>query len=106
MTIVVIDDIRDVLGAHETLRDFWSAATYIRTWSLKDSVLYLDHDLGSTEEKENGWQIAKLIAKLENYPKEVILVSSNPVGCTNMENVFMDSGKYSKLAHRFYKRID
>ncbi len=55
--------------------------------------LYLDHDLGT---ETSGYDIAKWAMDNGYMPPKVQLVTSNPVGRKNIENVLMDAGYIRK----------
>lgn len=86
MRTLLIDDMREI-QADVVARNY---ATGIKALELMGpfDILLLDHDLGSEEPKETGYGIMCFLEENTEYlPKEIIIVSSNPVGRENIQRV-------------------
>jgi len=89
---LLVDDIRN------TPSDF-IARTYeaaeLSLWSLKAyiTVLILDHDLG---EEKTGYDLCVWALEHNCLPREVQLVTSNPVGRENIKLALINAGYASK----------
>lgn len=59
--------------------------------ALKESqwdILYLDHDLGDEDPHKTGYGIMLFLEENKEYlPKEIVLVTANPVGRIKMQVV-------------------
>jgi mRNA-degrading endonuclease YafQ of YafQ-DinJ toxin-antitoxin module len=79
--ILCIDDVKTVLSATHTARTYNEAIIALTNDGPWD-IVYLDHDLGG---KKTGYDI---LCYLENnkdlLPKEIRLITLNPVGRANM----------------------
>ena len=58
---------------------------------IKFDVIFLDHDLGErvyvdSEEKNTGYQVAKILSDSMNSKTPIIIHSWNPIGVKNMKN--------------------
>ena len=78
MRTLLVDDMRSA-DVTKTCRDFRTACT--SAFQEKYDVLYLDHDLG---EEKTGYDFIKYCIALDITFKNVIVVSSNPVGRDNI----------------------
>lgn len=101
MKVLLIDDMRDlenVMPSYSKYKDFTgiTARSYdVGIAELKSNspfdVLFLDHDLASYDEagrEKTGYDIMCFLeANLELLPKEIVLVTSNPVGRQRMQAV-------------------
>lgn len=89
---LLVDDLRN------TPTDF-IARTYeaaeIALWNLRPyiTVLILDHDLG---EEKDGYDLCKWALEHNCLPREVQLVTSNPVGRENIRLALINAGYSSK----------
>lgn len=86
MRSLLIDDIRDIEATVV-------ARTYAEgIYALKNDgpfdVLYLDHDLGEEHPKHTGYGVMCFLEEFPEFlPKEIQLVTANPVGRQNMQRV-------------------
>jgi hypothetical protein len=81
--ILVIDDLRTFSEATSHARTFADGVTALV--SEKWDKLYLDHDLGETK---TGYDVmCWLEINPKCLPREIILVTSNPVGRQRMQMV-------------------
>ena len=88
MRTLAIDDTRD-FDVTRLERDYFGGIDALENDGPWDR-LYLDHDLGFTDSGEewNGYCIMVWIEKHPEFaPKEIVCVSSNPVGIRRMEVV-------------------
>jgi hypothetical protein len=94
MRTLLIDDIRDI-GADVTARNAEVAKSVLAGPLVFDKV-YFDHDLGPDETGHDVlvWMLVNGIR-----PPMIVLVTMNPVGLRNMENVLAANG-YTKTATR------
>lgn len=98
MRCLLIDDIRtpDMVSLEE---DVQIARTYDQGIEcLREGnwdILYLDHDLGDPDERKTGYGIMCFLEQnIDLLPKEIVLVTANPVGRKNMQAViFLLYGK-------------
>lgn len=85
MKTLLIDDLREI-KADRIARTFPEGIQALREGSW--DILYLDHDLGDPDPKHTGYDIlCWLEANTECLPKEIILVTMNPVGREKMQVV-------------------
>ena len=76
--VLLIDDFR-VLQATRTARTFDEGIQALK--DLTPDLLKLDHDLGDTDPKKTGYGIVLFLEhEIGIRPKEIEIVSSNPVG--------------------------
>lgn len=82
---LLIDDQREYNGMTKVAKTFEAGLE-----ALKDGhwdVLYLDHDLGQPEPK-NGYRILCWLEENPEFlPRQIVLVTSNPVGRQKMQAV-------------------
>jgi hypothetical protein len=99
--ILLIDDMRDIKGADIIVRNFDAAKRILQNMDFDQ--IWLDHDLGEIEENRNGYTLLKWY--LSDYSadtaKIIQLVTANPVGYTNMENLLLSHG-YEKVGSCTY----
>ncbi len=99
---ILIDDMRD-LGCDIICRTGPAGLVVLEHMEGKFDVLCIDHDLGPVPAL-TGLDVIK-VACLENLlPNEVQIVSSNPVGVTNIGNVLKDNGFTPDPSNRVFKR--
>lgn len=80
---LLIDDVRNI-EATKIARTFDEGISALKeeVWD----ILYLDHDLAEEDPKKTGYGIMCFLEENKQYlPKEIILVTSNPVGRKQME---------------------
>lgn len=83
MKILVIDDERDFPFANLQTRTFEDGLAALK--SDQWDVVYLDHDLGD-DQGRTGYDLIKFLEQNpEHHPKQVVLVTANPVGRKNIE---------------------
>jgi len=99
---ILIDDMRD-LGCDIICRTGFAGITILEKMQGNFEVLCIDHDLGDAD-KMNGLDVIKAAAVDGLLPKEVQIVSSNPVGVQNIGNVLKDNGFSPDLSNRVFKR--
>lgn len=98
--ILLIDDMR-VLPATRIARTFEAGITALQE-STPD-LLKLDHDLGSEDPKKTGYGIVLFLEQeMDIRPKEIEIVSSNPVGIINIKTALESMGyRLDYLTGRF-----
>lgn len=69
-----------------------------------DDVLYIDHDLGTDVPGKDGYGFIKSLRDNGKFPRTIIIVSANPIGLSNIENVIIHDMKMVKIADRVYSR--
>ena len=84
--ILLIDDTRD-LGCDVIARTPAAAKKCLS--SSEWNEVYFDHDLGYGE---NGYDVMKWMFENEIYPNKISIVTSNPGGRKNMEDLLNDNG--------------
>lgn len=85
MKTLLIDDVR-AFSADKIARTYDEGIDSLKqgSWDL----LLLDHDLGEEDERKTGYGIISWLESNPQYfPRMVQIVSSNPVGRTNIERV-------------------
>jgi hypothetical protein len=83
---LLIDDMRNIPADRiaRTFDDGIEALTNGGPWD----TLFLDHDLGEEDPKKTGYGIICFLEENQNLlPKEIVLVTSNPVGRQKMQMV-------------------
>lgn len=86
MKTLLIDDIRD-MDVTYIRREFDKGIKALKELGPID-VLYLDHDLGEEDPNKTGYGIMVFLEENPQYlPKEIVLVTSNPVGRQRMQVV-------------------
>lgn len=96
MKVLLIDDMRTeemlrmqglVIMPTHTVRTYDDAILALRNEGPFDLV-YLDHDLGEDEMSKTGYGLMNFLeANTEFLPGQIHIVSSNPVGRTQMQTV-------------------
>lgn len=90
---ILVDDVRSMETVDIIFRNPNVALDIIKNSISKIDFLYLDHDMGT--EYIDGYQFIKqLLYKFHIFPKQIMIVSSNPVGRKNIENVLQDNNYY------------
>lgn len=94
MNVLLIDDIRnsDFIEVSYGVRPTAEARTFdegIKALETgKWDILYLDHDLAEVDMAKTGYGIMNFLeANPQFLPKEIVLVTSNPVGRRQMQVV-------------------
>lgn len=88
MRTLLIDDLRN-LDVTQTERKYFQGIMALQDDGPWD-ILYLDHDLASFYQRGEmtGYNVMCWLEKNPQYlPKEIILVTSNPVGRQRMQQV-------------------
>lgn len=85
------------------VRSFQDAIQMSATITDND-VLFLDHDLGTDEPGIDGHGVIKHLRDACRYPYMVIIVSANPIGLRNIENVLINDMGFKKTSERVYSR--
>lgn len=84
--ILLIDDLRKFEGVTKTARTFKEGIRLLK--EEKWDEVYLDHDLGSPDPKETGYDILCWLEENQAHlPKNIILVTANPAGAEKMKVV-------------------
>lgn len=65
-------------------------------------IIFVDHDLGTDEFGKDGHFAMKHLFKLNKRPKQVFIVSANPIGKINIESVLINDFKMKKIAERVF----
>ncbi len=99
---ILIDDMRD-LGCDIICRNGPLGMLVLNAMRGDFAVLCIDHDLGPDDEM-TGLDVIKDAASSNLLPDEVQIVSSNPVGVTNIGNVLKDNGFTPDPSNRVFKR--
>jgi len=86
---LLIDDMRDSMGCDIVARNAKAAKELLFCLHGKLECVIFDHDLG---EEESGFDVLKWALKNDMVPDQIQLVTSNPVGRQNMENILRDHG--------------
>lgn len=93
MLNILVDDLREPIGKFDLV--FRSGGRFL-TWVKKSPVsenigtLYLDHDMG---EGYTGYEVITiLLEEMKIKPREVRIVSSNPVGIQNIGRALEHNG--------------
>ena len=88
-TTILIDDVRNI-NADMICRNYWDGVDNLRAHG-PFKTLYLDHDLASYDDSGKEWTGYDIACFLEEYPmyapREIVCVSSNPVGRARLEQV-------------------
>ncbi len=95
----LVDDLRDI-KADSVARTYADAVRIAEQLDLSKAVLYLDHDLG---EVKTGYDFISYLIAEDNLPKEVLIVSSNPVGRDNIGRALVQEGFIRKSPQKFLK---
>lgn len=69
-----------------------------------DFSLFLDHDLNSTDFGKDGHFAIAHLFKIGKIPNQVFIVSANPIGKKNIENVLIYDMKMKKITERVFSR--
>jgi len=111
--LILEDDPNRVLKFYEmfeyhslTITNTSEAAIEIAS-SHKFDVIFLDHDLDgrvyvNSDEKNTGYQVAKILPSTINKNTPVIIHSWNGVGAKRMMGAMNESGMNSKIIHFGY----
>ncbi len=101
--IVLIDDVRTIEGVKFDIIARTFAAGMLVMESRAVSTLYLDHDLG-TENGGTGYDILQICKSKKYLPENIHLITMNPVGLKNMQNLLRENNYASPNGLFFYKR--
>ena len=86
MKTLLIDDLRNI-NVDVTARTYDEGIKALEEQGPFDT-LYLDHDLGDPDPSKTGYGIMNFLeANLRLLPKEIVLVTANPVGRVRMQTV-------------------
>lgn len=100
--ILLIDDVR-ALPATRVARTYDEGIAQLKD-KLPD-LLLLDHDLGHVEPDKTGYGIVCFLEENDIKPKEIRLVTANPVGALKMEAALESMGyKYDHLLRTWYTK--
>jgi hypothetical protein len=83
MRTLLIDDKRDI-DATRVCRTYYDGLAALKHEGPWD-ILYLDHDLGEKDGRDGTGIMNWLEANPQYMPKQIKVVSSNPVGAARME---------------------
>ena len=100
MVSLLVDDVRDLRVTDLIARNYKGAIQVLT--AIKVDVMYLDHDLGPGK---TGYDLLNfMFAKnIRIKPKQIILVTMNPVGRENMIRAILNSG-YEHIGQQIYER--
>lgn len=87
--ILLVDDIRTLPEADVIARTYDEGLDYLTNALYHWDVLMIDHDLG---EGATGYDLVNKCLELRVMPECVVIVSSNPVGVSNIERALQDQG--------------
>lgn len=98
--ILLIDDIRSI-QADIVARNHTAAKLLLENFTFTE--ILFDHDLGGPF---TGYDLMKwMYANDIEFPPKITLVTSNPIGLKNMENLIMNDLKgYKKVDRITFKR--
>lgn len=97
---LLIDDVR-VMAASRVARTYDEAIAQIK--EKTPDLLLLDHDLGEIEPNKTGYGIVLFLEENNIKPKEIRLVTANPVGAMKMEAALESMGyKYDNYLRVWY----
>ncbi|AFN37536.1 hypothetical protein [Vibrio phage TCU-VP03-AIR1] len=111
MYYVMIDDLRsidkytsDYVRDDEklVLRTFEDGMNFVKHTNLTDITLFMDNDLGDDVGRE-GYDILSHAIDHRNFPRTVVLVTSNPVGHSKMALLLSHSGQYKRVGSIFMR---
>jgi hypothetical protein len=98
--ILLIDDAR-VLPASRVARTYEEGITQIK--EKVPDLLLLDHDLGHEEPNKTGYDVVCFIEESGLKPKEIKLVTANPVGMMKIEATLESMGyRHDHLLRTWY----
>lgn len=88
---MVVDDLRDI-PCDIMCRTYGEAECMVSFHIGLFDKLYLDHDLGHPDDSCTGYKIISMMEELcyeqsDLWPKEIVVVTSNPAGRDNIERV-------------------
>jgi len=96
---LIIDDERN-LGCDVIARTAEAGAKVLHAMSGCFECLCIDHDLGPGK---SGYDVIRSSLNKGCLPKQVQIVSQNPVGAQNIRNLLMDSGYTSSDNINFFR---
>ncbi len=112
MNFVMIDDIRDIdkyVNARPdeklTIRTFEDGLKFVQTTNLKEITLLMDNDLDDETPGHEGYDVLKEAIEHRNYPREVVIVTSNPVARKRMINM-LEAHEYAPHNSRWVHMPD
>jgi hypothetical protein len=97
----IIDDIRE-LNCDFIAKTGHEGITMMTEHFEEIGTLCMDHDLGDADDM-NGFQVLELLMFWDLVPDHVQLVTSNPVGRTNMSDLLRSKSYQSKDGINFRK---
>lgn len=98
--VLLIDDVR-VMPATRVARTYDEGIAQIK--EKNPDLLLLDHDLGHEEPEKTGYGIVCFLEENNIKPKEIRLVTSNPVGAMRMEAALESMGyRYDQMLRTWY----
>lgn len=100
---LLIDDLRVFDGIDHTARTPYEGLQFLRHFDV--THLYIDHDLGLDSdgtEYPNGYNVICWAIEERILPRNVTIVSSNPVGRSNIERALQNEG-YRQYRGSWYK---
>lgn len=96
----IIDDIRS-LNCDYIARTPSEGVTMMKEHFSEIGTLCMDHDLNSVV---TGYDVLRTLGEINLIPNHVQMVTSNPVGRTNMANYLMGIGYETRDGLNFYKK--
>ncbi|URQ03510.1 hypothetical protein PVA23_133 [Vibrio phage PVA23] len=108
---VMIDDLRDINkftkpnildDEKRVIRTFDDGMKFVKYTNLTDITLFMDNDLGDAVGRE-GYDILSHAIDHRNYPRTVVLVTSNPVAHSKMTKLLMYSNQYKRVGSIFMR---
>lgn len=104
---ILIDDERE-LNCEITCRTIDAGKGVLSHFKGRFNTLCIDHDLGElgrTCGMRDGYDLMKWAMEHKLLPPRVQIVSSNPVGVSNIANLLMDND-YTTRDNRNYTSVD
>jgi hypothetical protein len=96
---LIIDDKR-TLGCDIVVRTPWVGKQVLRSMVGLIEVLCIDHDLGVGE---SGYDVVKWALENNCLPAQVQIVSQNPVGAQNIQNLLGNVGYKTKDGINYHR---
>ncbi|QNJ54790.1 hypothetical protein vBValMR10Z_250 [Vibrio phage vB_ValM_R10Z] len=109
---VMIDDMRDIdkftapeISADQklVLRTYEDGMKFVKHTNLTDITLFMDNDLGGALGHE-GYDILSHAIDHRNFPRTVVLVTSNPVAHSKMTMMLMGTLQYKRVGSIFMRQ--
>jgi hypothetical protein len=94
---VLIDDIREVPGMDLVFRTWGESYYFIQTEPIIEELV-LDNDLGEDISARDGYSLLQFMLMLGVLPKQVYLITANPVAEAKMRDLLVSTGYTKSLS--------